>query len=96
MTEVSRETLETISDVVIRQLDLVRIVRVEARHDVDWEGDRILRIYIVFDSENGRLNNPKAVRSLGRHLRNALEKIGVDDFPMFNFATVEEDRTEAA
>jgi hypothetical protein len=96
MTKVTDPVLtKAIHDVIVRELDPARIDRVDVARDLDHDGDPILRIKIVFEAENDRLN-PTAVRGLIRHLRAALIPLDVTEFPMFNFATVKEDAAEAA
>jgi hypothetical protein len=96
MTKVTDPTLiSAIRDVIVRELDPARIARVDVARDVDHDGDPILRIKIVFEAENDRLN-PAAVGGLIRHLRAALAPLDVTEFPLFNFATVKEDAAAAA
>jgi hypothetical protein len=96
MTKVIDQTLfSAIHDVIVRELRPARIVRVDVARDLDHDGDPILRIKIVFEAENDRLN-PTAVRGLIRNLREALIPLDVNEFPMFNFATVKEDAAAAA
>ncbi len=96
MTQETDPALITaIHDVVVRELEPARIARVDVARDLDHDGDPILRIKIVFEADNDRLN-PTAVRGLIRHLREALTPLDVNEFPMFNFATVKEDAAAAA
>jgi hypothetical protein len=96
MTKVIDQSLiEAIRDVLVRELDPARIERLDVVRDVDHDGDPVLRIKIVFEAKNDRLN-PLAVKGLARHLREPLEALHVDAFPMFSFATVKEDQAEAA
>ncbi|MCR9068136.1 MAG: hypothetical protein NXH79_04760 [Rhodobacteraceae bacterium] len=87
--------IETIRKVVEAQLAPARVDRVDVAYDLDHDGDPLLRVRIVFEIDGDRLD-PKAVRGLARHLREPLERIAVDDFPVFSFATVKEDRAAAA
>lgn len=96
MTKVTDPALiGAIHDVIVRELDPARIERVDVARDLDHDGDPILRIKIVFEAINDRLN-PRAVKGLARHLREPLEALKVEEFPMFSFATVKEDKAEAA
>jgi hypothetical protein len=92
---IDQKLLDAIKAVVEKELEPARIERVDVDHEIDHDGDPILRIQIVFEIEGDRLN-PKSVRGLGRHLREPLEKLRVDDFPVFSFATLKEFQSAAA
>lgn len=89
------ELMAMVQRIVVEQLNPARIERVDVEHDVDHDGDPILRIKIVFDAEDDRLD-PRSVRGLARHLREPLEELRVEEFPMFSFATVKEDQSATA
>ncbi|MBL4629112.1 MAG: hypothetical protein JKY00_13970 [Roseicyclus sp.] len=89
------DLLATVQKIVVKQLDPARVERVDVEHDVDHDGDPILRIKIVFEIEGDRLN-PRAVRGLARHLREPLQELRVEEFPTFSFSTVKEDESAAA
>ena len=89
------DLLATVQEIVEQQLHPARVERVDVEHDVDHDGDPILRIKIVFEIEGDRLN-PRAVRGLARHLREPLQKLRVEEFPTFSFSTVKEDESAAA
>lgn len=90
-----QELSDVIREVVAAQLNPARVERIDVEHDVDHDGDPILRIKIVFEVEGDRLQ-PKAVRGLARHLREPLERLAIESFPTFSFATVDEDDAAAA
>jgi hypothetical protein len=75
---------EAIKKVVATQLAPARIVDVSVKEDVDHDGDRILRISVVFEAEGDRLD-PKKVVGLVRHLREPFEELHEDRFPLFSF-----------
>lgn len=77
---------ETIKSVVERELYPARIEGVFVEEDVDFDGDDILKITVVFAAE-GRRPDPDKVISLPRHLREPLERLREDRFPMFTFMT---------
>lgn len=85
----SERILETIKSVVEQQLAPAQVVDVSVREDVDHVGDEILRIEIVFEVEGDRLD-PERVLGLARHLREPLEKLHEERFPVFSFMKPDE------
>jgi len=86
---------DAVKEVVSKQLEPARIERLDIQHDTDHDGDPILRISVVFDVDGDRLD-PKSVRGLARHLREPLDRLKVEDFPTFSFATLKEYQSAAA
>lgn len=83
------ELLDIIERVVQDELKPAQILDVRVSEDVDHEGDPILRVEIVFEVEGNRLD-PARVVGLGRHLREPLQKLQEDRFPLFTFMTRDE------
>lgn len=84
-----------VRQVVEKQLAPARVLDVTANEDLDHDGDLILRIEIVFETEGARLE-PKKVLGLARHLREPLAAAGEKGFPVFRFLTPEERQDAAA
>lgn len=82
LTEVARSVVE-------KQLAPARIVRVEVQEDPDHDGDPVLRVTVVFESDEDDLD-PDRVLGLVRHLREPLEKLEEPRFPIFSFMTPDE------
>ncbi len=87
---------EIVKHVVVTQLAPARVVDLSVTEDVDFDGDPIFRIVVVFEAEGNRLD-PERVVGLARHLRNRLGELGnelgeldSERFPIFSFMTVEE------
>ena len=68
------------------QLAPARIVDLTAVEAEDADGDPILRIMVVFEAEDDRLD-PKKVLGLVRHLREPLKELIADRFPILSFMT---------
>lgn len=92
--DMAQSLRDTIFRIVSEELAPATIVDLEVSHDSDHDGDPILRIEIVFDTKNGRLDSDK-ILGLGRHLREPLLAQKETGFPIFSFMTPEE-RTGAA
>lgn len=78
------KTLQVVRKVVEEQLAPVRIIDVTVDEDFDQSGDRILRVAIVVERGDNKLD-PVKVMGLARHLREPLERIEEDRFPVFTF-----------
>lgn len=78
------KSIRVIRDVVEHQLAPARIVSVSVSEDDDFDGDPILRIDVVFEIEGDQLD-PQKVMGLARHLREPLERLEEDRFPVFSF-----------
>ena len=91
--------MEELRDVVARvfreQFETAKLIDTIIEPDVDHDGDDILRIKYVFDVKNGDLDIAK-VKSLIRHLREPLEALDEERFPVIRFLTTEEYLSEAA
>ncbi len=81
--------------VIKEHLSPANVLSVDVVADNDHDGDPILRVVIVFEVEGDRLD-PRQIKSLGRHLREPLEKINEERFPVFSFKTLSEQSSEAA
>jgi hypothetical protein len=73
-----------VADTLKRDFDSVRIVDVNVRSDVDRDGDRILRIEVIFEGHQKDVNVRKLSAAV-RHIRPKLFKIGEQAFPLISF-----------
>jgi len=72
-----------------RRFSGVDIVAVHVAPDVDQDGDRILRIEIVFDDHRGLLDAGKTSTAV-RYLRPVIEQAGESGFPVISFVAKSE------
>lgn len=86
---VADEIRDAIGTVVREELHPAQIVSVKVDGDLDHDGDEILRITVIFDSDGGQLNTSK-VLGLPRHLRKPLAALDEKRFPILTFLTPEE------
>jgi hypothetical protein len=77
---------DIVADVLGRDFEKVKILKVNVTPDQDRDGNDILRIQIVFE---GSLKGADARHAAGavRRLRPALEEIDVDMFPLLSFVS---------
>lgn len=80
----SERLSETIKEIVIEQLAPVQVVDLVVREDVDHDGDEILRVEVVVEVDGDRLD-PERVMGLVRHLREPLQMVHEERFPVFTF-----------
>jgi len=66
-----------------------RIVDVKSEEAEDYYGDPILRIRVVYEAENNRLD-PEKVVSLARHLYEPLKAYPPDCYPVISYMIPEE------
>ena len=78
-----------VQQVVEQQLAPAQIVNLSIEEAEDADGDPIFRILVVFKAEDDRLD-PERVLGLRRHLREPLDALDSDRFPIFSFMTSEE------
>ncbi len=85
----SDQLTKVVTSVVEEQLAPVRIVSVSVEEDIDHDGDPVLRVSVVFESEDEDLD-PDRVLGLVRHLREPLKELQEARFPIFSFMTPDE------
>lgn len=73
-----------IESVVRERLDGTQIQNVIITEDVDYEGDRVFRVMVVFDPAKGKLDSQR-ISGLARHLRSKLEESDAFSHPIFRF-----------
>lgn len=80
----SETALDVIKRVVQSHLAPAVVKSVAVSEDVDHDGDDILRVEVVIEVEGDRLD-PERVVGLVRHLREPLQNIHEERFPVFTF-----------
>ncbi|MBB5518074.1 hypothetical protein [Amphiplicatus metriothermophilus] len=75
---------DIVEQVVKDRFPDARILSVSVNEDEDFEGERILRVTVVFDSATGLLDSQRAA-SLVRHMRPKLREAGEEAFPILSF-----------
>lgn len=75
---------KVVKDTLAADFDKVKILEVKVRDELDSDGEKILRVYVIFegaakDIDAGRLSG------VVRQVRPALSKIGEEAFPLFSF-----------
>ena len=80
---------DVVKRVVQEQLAPAQIVELTVEEAEDADGDPILRIKVVYEVAEDRLD-PEKVLGLVRHLRPPLDKLGTDRFPVLSFITSKE------
>lgn len=81
------EDVAAIVEAVVRErLAEAQVQRVTVQEDEDHEGDRILRVMVVFDDSKGKLD-PQRTLSLARHVRSRLDVVNAFLPPVFRFVS---------
>lgn len=94
--EPMKKIYKIVNRVVREQLAPAQIVDLTVKEAEDADGDPILRIDVVFEAAEGRLD-PKKVLGLIRNLRNPLaDEGGSERFPVVYFTTADEASEAAA
>lgn len=75
---------EIVSQIVRQRFSDAEIDSIKVEPDQDSDGDRILRITVVFASEIAKLESRK-LAGLARHMRPKLEERKEAGFPIFRF-----------
>lgn len=94
----SAAEIQRIAETVIadRFGDGTKIISVSVREDTDADGDDVLIVRVVYETESGQLDARKAA-GLVRHLRSKLhDDISEDRFPLLSFISRMDAQTEAA
>ncbi|MDM7971039.1 MAG: hypothetical protein QUV10_15605 [Paracoccaceae bacterium] len=86
---------EVVSKLVNDRFPNARIVSVDIQKDFDFDDDEIIKVRVVFHTENERLD-AKATSSFLRYLRPKLSEIGVRNFPVMSFVSDRDARGAAA
>lgn len=75
---------DIISGIIKERFSDAVIDSIKVKPDFDSDGDRILRVTIVFDSEIAKLD-PSRLAGLTRHVRPKIENRKDAGFPIFRF-----------
>ena len=83
--------VDIVKSVVIQQFgDDAKILSVDISEDIDSDGDPILILKIVYETDSGILNARKA-SGLLRHIRSRLDEIQESRFPLLFFISKADD-----
>ncbi len=83
--------VDIVKSVVIQQFgDDAKILSVDISEDIDSDGDPILILKIVYETDSGQLNARKA-SGLLRHIRSRLDEIQESRFPLLSFISKADD-----
>jgi hypothetical protein len=80
LTSIKRIVTRTLQ----RDFDHIRILDVEVHEDVDFNGEDVLRINVIFEGTPKDLNAKKLSGAV-RHLRPKLDEIHETAFPLLSF-----------
>lgn len=81
----SREAIiKAISSTLKDDFVSLKVIDIDIKKDVDFDGDEVLLINVVFE---GKLKEGagSALSAAVRHVRPQLEKLGENAFPLFSF-----------
>jgi len=71
-----------VEDTLLR--DRIPVVDVRIVEEVDWEGDEVLRIDVIFDGSIKELGGEKLSRA-ARHVRSGLNEVHESAIPLLSF-----------
>lgn len=95
MKPIAEPVRATIDKVIRHELEDTVVADLCVTDETDHDGIAYLRVEIVFDDAQGRLD-PQKVKTLGRLSREPLEDIGEPRFPVFSFKSLAEHHGAAA
>lgn len=81
-----RSLPDIVRDVLDERFGDIRIDSVRVEHDVDADGDPIVRIRVVLE-DDGIMLDPRRASGLVRHMRPRLAEEGVEGFPILSFVS---------
>lgn len=94
MAGINREVRDAIEAVVRERLRDVDIHAIHITPDVDDDGDRLLRVKVVFDA--ARPVDARKTSGLVRHIRPRIAELGEEAFPILSFISKAEYRNAKA
>ena len=83
---ISADVQRAVERIIREDFPDAKIISVKIKEDVDFDGERVLKITVVFDSRSGKIDAARAA-GIGRRIRPALEENDEDAFPMFYFVS---------
>jgi hypothetical protein len=75
---------EVVRKVLAEEFKKIEILEVRVSHDLDGDGDKILRLNIIFEGSPKDVDSRKLL-SLVRYMIPKLEEIDEDAFPLISF-----------
>ena len=96
--EVPDSALETLKGIFNELFAPYKVAEVIAENDESWDGDALVKIYIVFEYLPGDDGLPDMKKAFGMHRKviPVLEEAGVTRWPYFSFTTKHELYHESA
>jgi hypothetical protein len=73
-----------VKNVLAADFDKVKIFEVRVRDETDSDGDKVLRVEVIFEGARKDLDAGKLSGAV-RHVRPKLSEIGEEAFPLFSF-----------
>lgn len=73
----------------------VKIVRVETASEIDFDGDEILRVRIIFEGKPKDLDSELLVGAY-RYVSPVMDKFDTDEFPLISFISIADADRRAA
>ena len=89
-TEALKSRNKALKRILQDELKPAKIVRLKSVSALDHDGDPIIRIRVVYEADNNRLD-PNKTLALSRILSNKLRETFAKTYPVFYFLTKEED-----
>jgi len=86
--KVSAEIEAAIAAAVKENFTSASVVGLNIRAGEDHDGDKVLRIHVIFDDGRGKgWPDPRETVSLTGHIRSNLAKLDFHDFPLVSFVS---------
>lgn len=82
----STQISKIVKDTFAKEFPEIKIVNVKVSHQLDDDGDHVLRIFIIFEWKKGKVD-PKKLAGAVRYLRPKLNEIKETAFPLLSFIT---------
>ena len=89
------EVAKIVSSLFHERFRNVEIISVDVNEETDADGDEILRVKVVFSADGGRLDSSLTSGFL-RYLRPKLSELGIEQFPVMSFISVQDSGSAAA
>lgn len=81
-----RKLEQVVKTLLAERFSGTSIHKVAIKSDTDSDGDKVLRITVVLESDTSTLNR-EALAGFVRHLRPKLEDIHAEEFPLVSFVS---------
>ena len=95
MPESYQNVEKWVAELVKERFRDAEIVSVEVAEDIDQDGDPVLKVRVIFETETGTLD-AEETSSFLRYLRPKLSEHGLEQFPIMSFISNQELRGNSA